>query len=189
MLGKINQSSEENMKARHLISTWVSIGICLCFLVQRQTAAGGLQQQDHPGDSVKSRSSPTLAPKKNSTFKLLPKFDEKKDTAGFKLIPLHKDDPDFVPYDKEPQIIRKVEPAYPEPAKRAGLEGRVIVKMLVDTAGKVGQVVVLKSDAEVFNEPAIEAAKQFVFTPATVNNKPVAVWISYPFRFRLQDKK
>ena len=176
------------MKAHHLISPWVSIGICLSFLV-RQTAVGGPQQQDHPGDSVQSRSSPKPAPKKNSTFRLLPKFDEKRDTAGFKLIPLHKDDPDFVPYDKEPQIIKKVEPAYPELAKRAGLEGSVIVKMLVDTKGKVAQVVVLKSDAEVFNEPAIQAAKQFVFTPATVKNKPVAVWISYPFRFRPGDKR
>ena len=176
------------MKMLHFISTWVPIGICLSLLVQRQTSAGGLLQQDHSRDTVKSRLSPKYVPKKN-TFRLLPKFNEKKDTAGFKLIPLHKDDSDFVPYDREPQIIKKVEPTYPEPAKRAGLEGKVTVKMLVDSKGRVGQVVVLKSDAEVFNEPAIEAAKQFAFTPATMNNKPVAVWISYPFRFRLQDKK
>jgi periplasmic protein TonB len=96
---------------------------------------------------------------------------------------------DFVPYEKEPQIVKKVEPKYPDLAMRAGLEGKVIVKIWVDKEGKVKQVVVLKSDAEIFNEPSIEAAKQFVFTPAYMNNGPVAVWVSFPFRFKLTDKK
>lgn len=96
---------------------------------------------------------------------------------------------DFVPYEKEPQIVKKVEPKYPELAMRAGLEGKVIVKIWVDKEGKVKQVVVLKSDAEIFNDPAVEAAKQFVFTPAYMNNGPVAVWVSFPFRFKLTDKK
>jgi protein TonB len=96
---------------------------------------------------------------------------------------------DFVPYEKEPQIVKKVEPRYPDLAMRAGLEGKVIVKIWVDKEGKVKQVVVLKSDAEIFNEPSVEAAKQFVFTPAYMNNGPVAVWVSFPFRFKLTDKK
>ncbi len=96
---------------------------------------------------------------------------------------------DFVPYEKEPQIVKEVKPKYPELAMRAGLEGKVIVKIWVDKEGKVRQVVVLKSDADIFNEPAIEAAKQFVFTPAYMNNGPVAVWVSFPFRFKLTDKK
>ncbi len=96
---------------------------------------------------------------------------------------------DFVPYEKEPQIVKKVEPKYPELAMRAGLEGKVIVKIWVDKEGKVKQVVVLKSDAEIFDGPAVEAAKQFVFTPAYMNNGPVAVWVSFPFRFKLTDKK
>jgi len=96
---------------------------------------------------------------------------------------------DFVPYEKEPQIVKKVEPKYPDLAMRANLEGKVIVKIWVDKEGKVKQVVILKSDNDVFNEPAVEAAKQFVFTPAYMNNGPVAVWVSFPFRFKLTDKK
>lgn len=96
---------------------------------------------------------------------------------------------DFVPYEKEPQIVKRVEPKYPELAMRAGIEGKVIVKIWVDKEGKVKQVVVLKSDAEIFNEPSIEAAKQFVFTPAYMNNGPVAVWVSFPFRYTLKDRK
>jgi protein TonB len=97
--------------------------------------------------------------------------------------------PDFVPVEKEPVVVKKVEPKYPELAMRAGLEGKVWVKIWVDKEGKAKQVVVIKSDAEIFNEPAIEAAKQFVFTPAYMNNGPVAVWVSVPFKFKLADRK
>jgi protein TonB len=96
---------------------------------------------------------------------------------------------DFVPVEKEPVVVKKVEPKYPELAMRAGLEGKVWVKIWVDKEGRAKQVVVLKSDAEIFNEPAIAAAKQFVFTPAYMNNGPVAVWVSIPFRFRLADRR
>ena len=96
---------------------------------------------------------------------------------------------DFVAVEKEPVVVKRVEPKYPELAMRAGLEGKVWVKIWVDKEGKSKQVVVLKSDAEIFNEPAVEAAKQFVFTPAYMNNGPVSVWVSVPFKFILKDKK
>jgi TonB family protein len=96
---------------------------------------------------------------------------------------------DFVAVEKEPVVVKRVEPKYPELAMRAGLEGKVWVKIWVDKEGKSKQVVVLKSDAEIFNEPAIDAARQFVFTPAYMNNGPVSVWVSVPFKFILKDKK
>jgi protein TonB len=93
--------------------------------------------------------------------------------------------PDFVPYEKEPTVVKKVEPKYPELALRAGLEGNVFVKVWVDKEGKVRKVVTLKSDAEIFVSAAEEAAKQWVFTPAVMQKGPVSVWVSIPFRFRL----
>ncbi len=96
---------------------------------------------------------------------------------------------DFVAVEKEPVVVRKVEPKYPELAMRAGLEGKVWVKIWVDKEGKPKQVVVIKSDAEIFNQAAEEAAKQFLFTPAYMNNGPVAVWVSVPFKFKLADRK
>jgi len=96
---------------------------------------------------------------------------------------------DVVPVEKEPVVVKKVEPKYPELAMRAGLEGKVWVKIWVDKEGKPKQVIVLKSDAEIFNEPAVEAAKQFIFTPAYMNNGPVAVWVSVPFKFKLSERK
>ncbi len=93
--------------------------------------------------------------------------------------------PDFVPYEKGPVEVKVVQPEYPEIAKKAGIEGTVWVKIWVDKEGKPKKVVKLKSDAEIFDDPAIKAAYQFVFTPAVMNNGPVAVWVSVPFHFKL----
>ena len=69
------------------------------------------------------------------------------------------------------------------------MEGKVWLKIWVDKEGKPRDVVLLKSDADVFNQSAIEAARQFRFTPAYIGGKPVDVWVSVPFRFRLGEKQ
>ncbi len=96
--------------------------------------------------------------------------------------------PDFVPVEKEPQIIKQVIPKYPELAQRAGIEGRVIVKIWVDKDGKPHKAIVMKSDAEIFNQPSIDAAMQYRFTPAIMNKGPVAVWVVIPFTFKLKQQ-
>lgn len=93
--------------------------------------------------------------------------------------------PDFVPVEKYPVPIKIVQPEYPEMARRAGLEGTVQVKCWVDKEGKVKKVVLLKAEPEIFAQPAIDAAYKWVFTPAIMNNGPVSVWTSVPFRFKL----
>jgi len=94
--------------------------------------------------------------------------------------------PDFVPYDKEPQIVKRVNPVYPEIARKAGLEGTVWVKIWVGKDGKPQKVVIQKSASEIFDQAAIDAANQYLFTPAMIQNKPVDVWVSIPFHFRLK---
>lgn len=99
-----------------------------------------------------------------------------------------EDDPDpgaFIPVEKQPVPVKQVKPDYPEIAQRAGVEGTVWVKILVDKEGKAKRAIIMKSDAEIFNDAAIAAAKQWVFTPALMNNGPVAVWAAIPFRFKL----
>jgi protein TonB len=96
-----------------------------------------------------------------------------------------EDPPDFVPVEQQPVPIKQVEPVYPEIARRAGVEGTVWVKILVDKEGKAEKAVVMKSDNEIFDKNAIEAALGWVFTPAMMNNGPVRVWAAVPFRFKL----
>ncbi len=94
--------------------------------------------------------------------------------------------PAFVPFEKEPVCLRRVEPIYPDIAQRAGLEGKVVAYLWVDKQGKVRDVKIVKSDSEIFNQAVIDAAKQYQFTPAMMKNGPVSVWISVPFSFELK---
>jgi periplasmic protein TonB len=87
--------------------------------------------------------------------------------------------------EKWPVCIHRVNPEYPETARLVGIEGTVFVKLWIDKKGKVRQVVLLKSDNPIFDQAVMDAAKQWVFTPAIMNAGPVAVWMSVPFHFTL----
>jgi protein TonB len=95
--------------------------------------------------------------------------------------------PAFVPFEKEPVLIKKVDPVYPKLAREAELEGTVHVNVWVDKQGKVRDVKVLKSTSEIFIQPVVDAVKQWQFSPAMMKNGPVAVWVAVPFRFSLED--
>ena len=106
--------------------------------------------------------------------------------------PKEEEDPDvnsFIPVEKFPEVVVAAQPEYPDIAKRAGVTGKVWVKVLVDKAGKPKKAIILKSDSELFNDPAIAAAMKSAFTPALQNNHPIAVWIVLPYKFTLQGQQ
>jgi protein TonB len=95
--------------------------------------------------------------------------------------------PEFVAYEDAPVPIKQPMPKYPDIALRAELEGTVYVNLWVTKEGTVKKAKIVKSDAEVFNQAAIDAGMQWVFTPALQQKRPVAVWVTIPFKFRLKD--
>jgi protein TonB len=84
--------------------------------------------------------------------------------------------------------VHSVYPPYPELARRAGIEGIVYIKMWVTKEGKVKKTEIAKTTSELFNQPAIDAAMQWTFTPAIMNNGPVSVWVTVPFKFKLANR-
>lgn len=85
-----------------------------------------------------------------------------------------------------PSVVKEVKPIYPSMAREAGIEGLVMVKALVGKDGRVLDVMLMeKYQVPVLNESALEAARQWVFTPGLDNGRPVACWTVIPFRFRL----
>jgi len=75
---------------------------------------------------------------------------------------------------------------YPEVARQAGIEGRVTVKVLVGTDGsviKVGSV----SGPDVFYDEVRDKSTNLQFTPGLQNGKPVKVWVTVPFNFKLKN--
>jgi len=98
-----------------------------------------------------------------------------------------------VQVDKYPEPITRVDPVYPDLARKAGIEGKVIVKLLVDVHGKVIDSMVMNFEgpnaSAGLQESALAAAKQWTFKPAEADGKPVAVWVVLPFQFKLSGPK
>ncbi len=92
----------------------------------------------------------------------------------------------FIPFEQAPVVVKRVEANYPPLAVRSGVEGTVTVRVFVSKSGRIRKAIVAASSAEILDDAAVKAASQWVFTPALMNKNPVAVWVSIPFRFRLQ---
>lgn len=91
----------------------------------------------------------------------------------------------FFAFDTYPVVVRSAEPKYPELARKAEVEGTVMIMVTIDESGNVLSAWVAESGAEVLNEAAVEAAYKFKFTPAKQRDVPVKATISIPFRFSL----
>jgi protein TonB len=81
------------------------------------------------------------------------------------------------------QIIKNV--VYPKVAKEAGIEGKVLIKAIVDEKGNVIKTEVEKSVNKDLDEAAIDAVKKTKFTPALKDDKPIETTITIPIMFRL----
>ncbi|MFQ5823721.1 MAG: energy transducer TonB [bacterium] len=98
----------------------------------------------------------------------------------------------FVPYDEPPYPIggfTAIQRAlkYPEIARKAGIEGRVIVQVLVSEKGKVIRTKIIKSLGHSgCDEAAVSAIKSVKWKPALQRDKPVKVWVAIPVIFRLK---
>ncbi len=92
----------------------------------------------------------------------------------------------FYAFDERPVLIKFVSPRYPELARQAGIEGTVLLRVLIDERGKVISATVLNSDVtDTMVRAAIAAAKQFRFKPAKQRMKPVKAAVAVPIRFKL----
>jgi TonB family protein len=89
-----------------------------------------------------------------------------------------------VQYEK-PRVLDKVEPTYPKEELSRGDEADVYVRVWISPGGYPLQAVVFKSSDSNFNRAAADAAMKWVFKAPTINGKPMSIWITIPFRFRL----
>lgn len=93
---------------------------------------------------------------------------------------------DLVLVDVLPALVSSPDVTYPDLAREAGVEGRVLVRILVGRDGRVKEAVVdPKFSVPLLDAAALAAARASVFTPATTNGHAVAVWVARPYEFRL----
>ena len=86
--------------------------------------------------------------------------------------------------EEKPVLIHRVAPVYPPVALKAGIEGTVHLKILVDKAGVVEQANAVKGK-EIFYKAALQSVNQYRFKPARQNDRPVKVYLVIPIRFRI----
>ncbi|MCD4847291.1 MAG: energy transducer TonB [Candidatus Aegiribacteria sp.] len=94
----------------------------------------------------------------------------------------------FIPHSVLPVCTFRPVPDYPDMARQAGVEGRVILQIFISTEGIPVQVVITQSSGlGSMDEAAEEAAWNSSWSPARrADNEPVGVWTSVIYNFVLE---
>ena len=98
----------------------------------------------------------------------------------------------FVAVEEMPEMIGGQEwlydnIKYPEMARKAGIEGRVIVQFVVNEQGQAENFQILRSIGGGCDEAAIEVIKKAEFSPGKQRGTPVPVQMALSVRFQLQN--
>ena len=85
-----------------------------------------------------------------------------------------------------PKVIKKVNPKYPDEARKASIMGQVVVEAVIDETGAVGDIEVVESPDELLSKAAVEAISQWTFAPALCDGRPVGVFYDLTIKFHLK---
>ena len=99
---------------------------------------------------------------------------------------------DNVDFKTEPGVVKPsikflAEKKYPDRAKKAAKEGKVILKVTIDENGVPRDIVALTSLGFGLEEAAIEMLRKSSFRPATKGGEPISLEVEIPVDFRLKD--
>lgn len=87
-----------------------------------------------------------------------------------------------------PRQLRTTYPAYPSvEATRQGYQGTVVLEGTIDALGQVGELRVVRSPAEIFNQLSLDAVADWAFEPAVREGLPVAVTAVFTIRFSIRE--
>ena len=77
---------------------------------------------------------------------------------------------------------------YPEEARQRKIEGRVLLRIVIDKTGNVEDVMVMQPVDDLLDQEAVRVCKMLPrFEPGVVNGKAVRVWYTLPISFKLTD--
>ena len=87
--------------------------------------------------------------------------------------------------DTPAQILSKPTPSYTKEARRLGVQGQVILKVLLSSDAKISRIRVHRGLSAGLSENAIHAACRIKFKPALKNGVPVSRWVTVEYAFRV----
>jgi protein TonB len=86
---------------------------------------------------------------------------------------------------QQPRKIVDARPAYPDLARQAHVEGTVILEAILDRDGRVDNVRVVRS-VPLLDAAAVQAVRQWRYTPTVLHGQPVQVLMTITINFQLQ---
>ncbi len=89
------------------------------------------------------------------------------------------------PIDSMPRLVRFANAEYPADLVKKGIEGTVVLDLVVDTAGLVDSVAIVNGFNPRLDSSAARAVRTFLFRPALAGGRPVPVILQYAYRFSL----
>ena len=90
--------------------------------------------------------------------------------------------------DARPELVRFVEVDYPPEALRRGIEGTVLLDLVINETGRIDSVSVAEGIDPSLDAAAVRAARDFVFTPAMAGGESVAVLLQYEYTFSIREE-
>jgi protein TonB len=83
------------------------------------------------------------------------------------------------------RVLRASRPRYPESLRAAGVDGRVVVRFIIDTAGRVESTTVLHSSHHLFTRAVLDVLPSMRLIPAEVGGRRVPMLAEMAFEFAL----
>jgi TonB family protein len=96
---------------------------------------------------------------------------------------------DFVLLEREPAPVNlneiKQQIGYPKQAKEQEIEGKVVLRILLDRQGNYNRHVLLNDPPSVLSRAIVSHIRDLKCSPGIQNGKPVWCWVTLPFNFKL----
>ena len=116
------------------------------------------------------------------------------DTVEEEEIPKENGEPDpnaFILLDKEPVPLNRDEVVemigYPPMAREAEIEGKVILRILIDEEGNYKRHIVIRDPHPMLRKAVEKKIDQLKWEPGLWKDKPQSVWVTIPFNFQITD--
>jgi len=93
----------------------------------------------------------------------------------------------LVPPSFNAAYLNNPPPAYPAVARRAGQQGKVVLRVLVNASGSPDRVEIRSSSGfDRLDDAALDAVRRWRFVPARQGDTPLAAWVLVPITFTLE---
>ncbi len=89
--------------------------------------------------------------------------------------------------EEKPSVLSAPHPGYPDLLRQAGIQGRVVLRAIIDTAGRAepSSIRIMQSPNPEFDPPSRDWLLHALFRPARVHGRAVRVLVEVPLDYRI----